>query len=142
MSELRITYLSELSNDYAAALSAAKTLDVLKLLLNDWRRVANDAREVVETWTNADFKDWRKALASERRGKFMGEKAAERFALVLMPEVLFQVQRVSAHFSAPWGLCFIRMKEAGQIVEHDGIAEIVQPSEDTAEGTARKTGEA
>ncbi len=121
---MKINYQSEPIADYNKALSEADTLEKLRGVLTAYDRVAHDAKALVDTWTAVDFKDWRRSLAQERRGKFMGDDAAHRFAVVLMPDVLFRVAIVSDQFKAPWGLCFIRMLDAGQLIERDGFAEV------------------
>jgi len=120
-------WLSEPVGDYEKGLDGAKTLTALRAYLESWREVAGDAWAAVQDWTEADFTAWRKALASERRGKFMGDEAMARFACVLLPEVLFRVSVIANEYKAPWGVAYHRAIDAKLIVVADGIATLQPP---------------
>jgi len=135
--EMPIGYLSEPIQMYAAQLTTATTLADLHELLTRYQRVADDALALVKTWSETDFTDWRKALAAERRGQFMGDKAAARFSAVLMPEVLFRVGIVAEEYKVPWGCAYLRLREVGQLKEVEGIALLDGPPD--AKEMAMKT---
>ena len=51
----------------------------------------------------------------------------ERFGNVIVPDLMFQVSMVASQFGVPWGLAFVRLKDAGIIVYDDtGIARWLQ----------------
>lgn len=124
---LPINYLSECDRDYSRGLVAAKTLEELQTHVEIYRRVADDAWQVVSQMSGEDFAEFMKGSRSERKGKFAGEAFAEKYSDVLMPKVLFMVSMTANHFKAPWGCTFIRMKEVGRITEAHGIATCSEP---------------
>jgi hypothetical protein len=113
-----ITFFSDQASDYSAALTKCKTLPALTELLNDYATIAPDALEAIPR-TAEEFDAWRKGLAQERRGVFAGEEFMERFGDMLMPALMFQVVMVAQQFGVPWGLAFVRLKDAGRIVYDD-----------------------
>jgi hypothetical protein len=124
-----IGYTSEPVEEYQADLDAAVTLATLKLVTEKWKAFASDAWVIVEAMSEADFVAFRKALKLERRGKFMGEKAADKFSAIIMPELMFRVSIIADQFKAPWGCAFIRLKDVGRIVRSTGNAyKFTEPS--------------
>src|SRR5215467_9560299 len=113
---MMINHRTEPVSEWARGLHDADTLARLRAFTATYRRVAADADDLVKTWTDAEFVAWRKALRSERRGKYIGDAAAARFGPVLMPYVMSRVALISLQFAAPWGTAFVRMREIGMIV--------------------------
>lgn len=109
-----ITYLSDQPAEYMKELDKAETLEDLKRLMNEWEPLAWDAKDIVRDMDEARFAAFRKALKSERRGKFSGNKDA---AVILMPEVMFKVSIIANKFFAPWGCAFKRMQDEGLILQ-------------------------
>jgi hypothetical protein len=117
-----ITFFSDQGSDYSAALGKCKTLPALTELLHDYATIAPDALEAIPR-TAEEFDAWRKGLGQERKGVFAGEAFMDRFGNILMPALILQVGMVAQQFGVPWGLAFIRLKDAGHIVYDDaGIA--------------------
>lgn len=112
---MKINYLSDCPGDYAKALDGADTLDALLLALRGWDSLAADAYKIAAKMTPQDFREFRAGLKMERKGEWAGEKFQEKFASILMPEVLFKVSIVANQFGAPWGLTYLRLKETGQL---------------------------
>lgn len=119
---LPINYLSACDEDYAKGLKAAKSLDDLVTHVEIYRRVADDAWQVVSKMSGEQFLEFRKGYVQETKGNFAGEEFAEKYGDVMMPATLFQVSMVANHFKTPWGCAFIRLKEVGKITEKKGIA--------------------
>lgn len=110
-----ISYVSEQPRDYAEGLSRCQTLEHLTDFLTDWRSLCWDAYEIVMEMDLQAFKEWRKGLAMERRGKFAGEDFALKYGAVLMPETLIKVSMVATQCGAPWGCAYKRMEDEGMI---------------------------
>ena len=118
-----IGYLTEPVPAWNKALDSATTLDEIRAVATAWRPLASDAAAKIEAWSLADFDAFRSALKAERKGRFAGEEAVERFGDVIMPTVLFCISMVAEQFKAPWGLAYIRLREQGKVVERNGVAE-------------------
>jgi hypothetical protein len=119
---VNIGYVDDCDEDYTAELTKVSSIAELRAFGEKWRYLAADAVSQIEAMTEADFPAFKKALKSERRGKFCGEAAMIRFGAILLPEIMMHVGLVAQRFGAPFGCAFIRMKDAGAIVEQDGIA--------------------
>ena len=120
---MEITYISDPVPSYTAAITAAKNRDELQDAIAPFSLVAADAREMAGG--KYSFDEFRKGLRKERRGRFAGEDWAEKFAAIIMPEIMFRVSAVAQKFNAPWGVTYIRLKDAGRIIETDGQAKWV-----------------
>lgn len=96
---------------YAEQLTLADTLERLKELLTNYRPLAEDAFQVVETMTEDDFQEFRKGLKKERKGRFAGEAWAEKYAAIVMPLPMMRVTEVAAQFKAPFGVTWQRCKD-------------------------------
>lgn len=112
-----VTSISEQPKDYAEALSGAATLEALLKVVEAWQEVASDALIVVKGMTPADFKEWRRGLAMERKGQFAGMDFQEKYAAVTMPERMFKVSIMALEYKVPWGLMYLRLKESGKLEE-------------------------
>lgn len=88
---MRFTAESEPAKEYAADLSSADTLEKLTEVMVKWRAYAAEAEEIVLTWTEDDFREWRDCVAMERAGYFVGEENAERFGAVFLPNPLLTI---------------------------------------------------
>ena len=121
---MHVGYADEVPEEYGKALDKAKSLDELRSVVRRYAEVAYDAMLAVDEWTTDDFDDWRHALSKERKGKFMGDKFAERFSCVLMPEAMFKVAIVASEFHVPWGLAYHRLKDAGKLTIKNEIATV------------------
>ncbi len=118
-----ITYtMDDPTRAYGKDLDAADTLEKLHAALAQWRPIADDAFRAAQAWDEATFLEWRKALRVERRRRFMGAEAADKFGAVLLPAIMVQVGLVASHFRAPWGCAYFRLRDLGSIVEREGIA--------------------
>lgn len=104
-------FAAEQDQDYTHALTEADTLEDLRALVTAYAPLVKDALPVVQQMTEADFKDWRKGLKSERRGKYAGDDFARRFGAVLMPLPMMRITELKAKFCAPFGVTWFRCKE-------------------------------
>jgi hypothetical protein len=112
----------DVPSQWNKALDGARTLDELRAVVTHWRPLCEDAFNAVQEWSDDDFALWRKVLRMERRGRFMGSDAMERFGAVLMPGTMFKVSITAHQFHVPWGLAYCRLRDTGRIVERDGVA--------------------
>lgn len=128
-SYIRISYTSETPKDYSAGLSKCKTLDQLREHVQTYRRIADDAWQIVKDMEQPAFLELLRGLRKERKGEFAGEEWAEKYMAVMLPEILFRVSAVAVQYGAPWGCAYIRLKEAGRIVESSNVAKWVEPPE-------------
>lgn len=114
---LEIGYLSSADQDYCRLLPLQKSLKALRKLTKQYDRIAADAHEIAEKMTEEDFVEFRAGLAKEKQGEFAGEIFMEKFGAILLPTVLLQVGMTAKQFGAPFGVAYIKMKDAGHIVE-------------------------
>lgn len=113
----KIGYLSECDRAYTKALTAAETLADLRTVTQSYEPIAADAHEIALRMTEDDFKEFRKGLMKERRGKFAGEAWADKYMAVMLPATMFGVSEVAVSYCVPFGLAYIRMRDAGRLVE-------------------------
>lgn len=121
-----ITYVSDQGADYSRELGSCETLAQLRKHLDSYHTIAADALDAIPI-DEEQFALFRAGLLMERKGKFAGEEYAKRFSVILMPEVMFRVDMVATQFHVPFGLAFLRIKDAGRIVFDDaGIAHWIE----------------
>jgi len=128
---MHISYLTDCVPAYSKAIDNATNWETLLEAVGPYKLVANDAIECVLREAEIGLPAWldfQCGLAKERKKHFAGEAWMERFADILLPATMFQVSSVAAIFDVPWGLAYIRMKEAGQITESHGIATVAAQS--------------
>jgi len=131
---LEIGYQSDTPMEYSRAIRRARTFTGLLRAVTKYRRVASDAFDLVSAMSAQDFADFQQHLPESGKPDGMPPLAwLERFSIVVMPDTMFRVSMIAAHFGAPWGCAFIRMKQDGLVVEEGGIARYV----DTAAQRAR-----
>jgi hypothetical protein len=121
-----INYLSDPVAEYTLDLKMAITLSDLKKVMEQWKTLANHANEIVQKMNEEDFEKFRAGMRIENQGKFAGEEWFNKYAEVVMPQVMFVVSSFSHDRKAPWGLVYIRMLEYGAIKEDGGIAYLVE----------------
>ncbi len=119
---MKISYLSEPVADYHKELDTCDSLFELRIFVEKWKLLANDAFDVAQAMTSDDWPTFRKGLKSERRGRYAGDNWTERYAAILLPEILFKVSMTANQFICPWGLAYCRHRDVGQIVEKNGVA--------------------
>ena len=117
-----IDYISETTADYNKMLDEADTLEKLVKGVTDFKLIANDALKKVSTMDQAAFEDFRGGLAMERKRKFAGEEWNDKYGEIIIPSVIMAVAVVAHQFMVPWGCAYIRMRDAGKLVEKDGVA--------------------
>ena len=124
-----IDYMSDQVTDYVEALPKCKTLDDLKALLIGFHTIAPDALAQCPR-DEKEFKLFMLGLKKERRGKFAGPDFMERYGAVLMPALMIRISSIANQYGAPWGLVFIRLRDAGRIqFDNTGVAQWVEPEE-------------
>ncbi len=79
--------------------------------LCDWDGLVEDVKKVVANWDEKDLVEFKRCIRSERKGIFMGEENAKRFAAVLMPALMFKASYVAFEFKVPWGVACLRLVE-------------------------------
>lgn len=122
---MRITPLTDAPKIWAEGLRKAKSLDALKCFSGDHRLIANDAHQRILKLSEADFKEFKSALRKERKGKYMGDEAAQEFACIILPEIIFNVSIIANRFKVPWGLAYLRCRDVGIIYEKIYDGEII-----------------
>lgn len=128
---MHISYLTDCVPAYSKAVDSATNWETLLEAIGPYKLIANDAIECVLREAEEGKQSWldfRCGLAKERKKHFAGEAWMERFADILLPATMFQVSSVAARFFVPWGAAYIRMKDAGKIVEIAGVANVVAQS--------------
>jgi hypothetical protein len=113
--EIEVPMLAEYDKDYVAELDSCRSLLELQKLTDKWKWIAEDAYKTTATMTPDDFKSFKKWRAAEKRGEFMGEKLAELYGPILMPDKMFCVTMVAIQFKVPWGVAYNQMKSVGRL---------------------------
>lgn len=116
-----VTYLSDHNKEYAHGLRQCETLERLKEFLEHWSPFAPDAYNAGIKMDAENFVDFRQGLLKESKGKYAGNRWAERYGNIMLPDLLFHVSVVAQKFNAPWGLAFIRLQQEGYIIDQNGI---------------------
>jgi hypothetical protein len=115
MGGFEVSYGSDFAKEYCQGLTACDTLERLQEYVEHWSQFARDAYDVTRKMTQADFTEYQKGIAIERKGKFAGEEYAERYGAILLPEFLMFVSYVADRFKVPWGVAFIRLRDMNKI---------------------------
>ena len=101
------------SRDYAIGLRRARSLEKLLEYLSEWEGLADDALGAVKKWSPSDFREWLKVCDEETRGNYTGDENADKYGMVLMPELMFKADILATEFHCPWGTAIIRLKSMG-----------------------------
>lgn len=128
-----VGYLSDLNKDYQTGLRAVKSLKELRAHVQEWREIAYDAFERVQTMSEADYSAYQKGLIKEISQKFAGEKWVAEFGMILLPHLLLRVGMSVVSYGIPVseGLMFKRMCDFGWIKQTgDGVYYWDEPEEE------------
>jgi hypothetical protein len=111
--ETRGDSVSESKSDesYARQLTECATLDELRALTVLYRELAVDAHKIVATMTDDDFKEFRRGLKSERKGRFAGEAWAHRFSAVMMPLPMIRISQIASEYHVPFFVALQRVRD-------------------------------
>jgi len=116
LTEQDIGYVSEPVSEYVAGVGAAKSVRELLDHVTRYKFLAFDAWSVVLDMTDADWPVWRDGhRKSKREDQSPDDAWFERYASVIMPDVMFRVSMVAEQFAVPWGCAYIRLREEGLI---------------------------
>ena len=96
--------------DFAQRLTDCATLAELRELMTLYSDLAIDAGRIVASMTDDDFREFRRGLKSERKGRFAGEAWAQRFNAVLMPMPMFRIAMIADEYKAPFSVTWGRLK--------------------------------
>lgn len=111
---VEVGYLTESpSRAYAIGLRRARSLEELLEYLAKWEGLVDDAIGCVKKWSPSDFKKWLKVCDEETRGNYTGDENADKYGMVLMPELMFKADILATEFHCPWGTAIIRLKSMG-----------------------------
>lgn len=113
---VEIGYVSMTDMEYSDALRKVKTLAELRKHCNYYSPIAQDAVELANKMTPADFERFLDDLkvVSRVRGK-RAQRIADEWGDILMPKTMLTVGMVAMQFTVPFGTAYIRMKEMGKI---------------------------
>lgn len=109
---LIITYESELDSDYKKELDSCSSKRDLKSLIDKYREVSPDLKEVVIE-SDSDYDKFMMGLTLERSGEYAGDEWSEKFASLLAPTYLLQASLLAKKYGAPWGVAYLRMCAEG-----------------------------
>lgn len=126
---IRISYTTEISKPYVDALKKCKSLDDLRNFIKEWKEIACDAFEQIES-SSFDWKEYQKGCKLEKRGKFAGHEWAGKYGAILLPAIIMFVGIKAIQFHAPEGTVFIRAQELKAIKKRkDGTYYLDLPKE-------------
>jgi len=121
---MKINLLSDYGREYSVQ---------LREFTEFWMPYAADAYAIVwgssghKPMTPIQFVEFKKGLKIESTGKYAGDKWAESYSAIVMPEIIFYASMIAVQFNVPWGLAFIRLEQEGMIREKDGMYVRVVP---------------
>ena len=120
----RVQYIDDdPATSYGKALNAAASWADLIAAIEPYREIAADALDAANRYaTERPWEEWAEGLRLERRRrvKGAGQEWQERYAVILLPEVMLVTSLTAHHFHAPWGTAFIRLCEFGELRYEDG----------------------
>lgn len=117
-----ISTISDQVADYTKALITSTTIDELIAVLHDYQSIAADAMAAAPR-DELEFEQFRAGLKKERRGVFAGTEWSNRFSVIAMPEVMLRTSAIACKYKVPWGLAFIKARDAGKIqIDKNGTA--------------------
>ena len=116
-----ITPCCDPSAEYSDALPKCTSFTELHALLHRFAPLVPDA--IAAAPENAEeFATFTAGLRKERRKQFSGEDFINRYGAVLLPEIFLHVGLIALRCRVPWGLAFLRLKDAGQITcDENGV---------------------
>jgi hypothetical protein len=94
-----------------AGLDGAGSLKELRAFVRGWPTLAPDAIAAARAMKAADWDDWRRGLASERKGEFAGEAWADKFGALLIPRRMLRASALASQFFVPFGVAWIRLRD-------------------------------
>ena len=106
--------------DYSSRLRKCVTLKDLLELTADYELLAGDALDIVRKMKPKDFNEWLAGDLKERKGRFAGEAYSKKYGAIALPAEMLNVSMVSMAYKAPFGTCYIRLKEMGKLVIKEG----------------------
>lgn len=101
----------EQATDYVNALTACQSMADVRALVEDYRELALDAADAVQTLTEKDWPEFSKGLRLERKGRFAGDAWAKRFAAILMPLPMMRISDIAHQYVVPFGVAWARCKQ-------------------------------
>jgi hypothetical protein len=112
-----IGYVSETAQDYCEQLRHVDNFQQLKDFVENWKEYAFDAWLVVKNMTPENYPEFADGLIKEKRNKVHGAgfEWQEKYAAVLLPEMLMRVSMIALKFNVPFGCAWIRCEENGLI---------------------------
>src|SRR5258707_7306787 len=96
---------------YTQRLTECATLTELRELVTLYSDLAIDAERIVAMMNEDDFKEFKRGLKSERKGRFAGEAWAKRFSAVLMPLPMIRISQIAEEYKVPFFVALMRVKE-------------------------------
>lgn len=111
---MQITYVTEdPAKKYGKAIRKTANKEELIKVLTYYNRVADDALKIAKTFTDEDFKNFKRDLvkAKKEQSEEWVNKFNERFGVIAVPTKLLISSLVADQFHVPWGCAFIRAEE-------------------------------
>lgn len=114
MTENDITYTTDeddVVGRYQDDIRSAPNLSKLKEWLSEWAWIAADAEQLVAGWTDEEFAQWRAdipGLTDETQGQRMNDL----YGSLVLPFKMLQVSLTAHRLNAPWGMVYLRTKQA------------------------------
>lgn len=112
---MEITYLSDCDIDYVKAVKKCKTLDELRTVVEDYREIAEDAYQAVQTMDEILFVQFCKGRNKQKPSM----EWMKMYGMILLPKTLLEVGLVASAFNVPFGLAYHRMKDLGKLSSSD-----------------------
>ena len=101
-------YTEDPAMEYRKGVDNCKTLEELKVYLDSWQGLADDAIKTVKPWGHREFKKFKKHLVKERAGEYCG---SDWIADILLPVVMFKASALADQYCCPWGTAIIRITQ-------------------------------
>lgn len=103
-----IGYTKEIDKQFGKEFKSIKTLEELKNLFTKFELIVWEGKDIIDKWSEETFKEFIKAKNKENHGRYMGDEAAEKFCLILMPEPMFRITMKAIELHVCWGLVYRR----------------------------------
>jgi len=118
-----VTYLSECDKEYISELNQCDSLAKLVAHTVKWKPIANDAYEIACYMNYTDWYEFEKGYALEKKNRVHGAglEWQEKYAAIVLPEILLRVSVIAVQFQVPWGLAFHRLIDAKMLKKSRGV---------------------
>lgn len=131
MIRLRDLWTDEVPTVWKNDIDRAESFEDLRGIVEDqWKPIAKDVLSLLDSLQESDWPEFKKGLELERSRKFAGEKWANRYMGIILPDVHIALFQALPHASMPLLLALDRLTELGVLERSGGFYVVPKHQED------------